>query len=440
MEVNNETNKLDSAQIAARCHEIQTGLGTTEVPEFEQLAFIGMAIRLALHIRGLPGIPFEIVKLVGYHYLGIPSTAIRTVLKLLDEVEFVRLGTEGRTIKTILPNVPYYEELYAIVGQYSDEIGLSEAEHLSIDLLHRLARSPQKLDALRDALGVDHTLFKRVIDIGKEGAYIRQHRARGRDILLAPAHFAENPDIFVDAIASGGAAQVEKLMEALKNMQGYPLALIEQTNKIGDVELSYEETQFLVRLAQDGIVKPPSLETPHAGENFFLFTPTPSGSALAPTKRDIYEKAMAIVAAIRQGQFLPRRFAIRSPGAVLYKLRSDLKLSKATTEAAQQYKNLVHLRIAKLVDVGHGYKRLEIIDTEENIEALDIAYELVSAGMASGIEVDADARKALQEDQTYIESVISRGKLQKARQIPITDKQAHQMSLLIDNLSSNSSI
>ena len=440
MAVNNEMNKIDSAQIAARCHEIQTGLGTTEVPEFEQLAVIGMAVRLALHIRGLPGIQFEIVKLVGYHYLGIPPVAMRTVLELLAEVEFVRLGTEGRTIKTILPNVPYYEELYAIVGQYSNEMGLTEAEHLSIDLLHRLARSPQKLDALRNTLGADHTLFKRVIEIGKAGAYIRQHRARGRDILLAPAHFSENPDIFVDAIARGGASQVEKLMEALKSMQGYPLALIEQKNKIGDIELSYEETQFLVRLAQDGIVKPPSLQTPHAGENFFLFTPTPSGSALAPTKRDIYERAMAIVAAIRQGQFLPKRYAICSPSAVLNTLRDDLKLHKATTEAAQQYKNLVHLRIATLVDVGYGYERLEIIDTEENVEALDIAYELVSAGMASGIEVDPDARKALQEDQTYIESVISRGKLQKTRKIPITEGQAHQMSLLIDNLSSNSPI
>ena len=430
--MNNETNKLDSAKTAARCHEIQTGLGTTEVPEFEQLAFIGMAVRLALHIRGLPGIPFEIVKLVGYHYLGIPPVAIRTVLELLDEVEFVRLGTEGHTIKTVLPNVPYYEELYTILGQYSDGIGLNEAERLSIDLLHRLARSPQKLDVLRDTLGIDHKLFKRVIAIGKEGAYIRQHRARGRDILLAPAHFSENPDIFVDAIARGGAAQVEKLIEALKNMQGYPLTLVEQKNKIGNVNLSSEETQFLVRLAQDGIVKPPSLQTPHAGENFFLFTPTPSGAALAPTKRDIYERAMAIVAAIRQGQFLPRNYAIRSPGAVLYRLRNDLKLKKATTEAAQQYRNLVHLRIATLTDMGHGYRRLEIIDTEENVEALGIAYELVSTGMASEIEVDADARKALQEDQTYIESVISRGSLQKTRQIPITEEQEYQMGLFLE--------
>ena len=385
-------NRPDSAEVAARCHEIQTGLGTTEVPEFEQLAIIGMAVRLALHIRGLPGIPFEIVKLVGYHYLGIPTVAMRTVLEVLDEVEFVRLGTEGKTIKTVLPDVPYYEELYETIGEYSADVGLNEAEQLSVELVHRLALSPQKLDALRNDLGADNRLFTRIVEVGKEGAYIKQHRARGRDILLAPAHFSENPEIFADAIAGGGADQVKKLMEALKDAQGYPLAVVEKTSKIGNTELSIDEIRLLLRLAQHGAVKPPSLTTPHAGQNFFLFTPTPAGAALAPTKRDIYEKAMAIVAAVRQGQFLPKRFAIRDPGAVLYRLRNDQELQGATTEAAQQYKNLVHLRIATLVDTGHGYKRLKIIDTEENIEALDIAYDLINAGVAKGIEVDAEAR------------------------------------------------
>ncbi|HTU91171.1 MAG TPA: hypothetical protein VMF69_13920, partial [Gemmataceae bacterium] len=55
-----------------------------------------------------------------------------------------------------------------------------------------------------------------------------------------------------------------------------------------------------------------------------------SGAALTATKRDIYEKAMAIVAAIRQGQFLPRQFAIVSvheaKGAkVYYIIRLDVR-------------------------------------------------------------------------------------------------------------------
>ena len=425
-----EKSKTTNTELAARCHEIQTGLGTTEVPEFDHLIIVGMAIRLALHIRGLAPIQFEVLKLVGYHYLGISQHAIRSVVELLADVEFVKLGTEGKTIKTVVSNVPYYEDLYETLGNYALDIGLNEAEQLSVELVHRLSRSPEKLDTLRTALGVENKVFMRAIEVGKEGSYLRSVRARGRDILLTPNYFSENPEVYADAVAGGGAPQIKKILGALKGAQGYPLSLVEDGKGIGQIKLTDDEIGLLLRLAQDGAVKPPSITTPHAGENFFLFTPTPSGAALAPSKREIYERAMAIVAAVRQGQFLPKKFAIREPGAVLYKLRCDLKLGKATTEAAQQYKNLVHLRVAQLLDVGNGYKQLQIIDTTENREALDIAYELVNAGAAQGIEVDEDARRALQQDQTYIESLISSGKLQKTKKVPITAEQQQELDLI----------
>ena len=162
--------KLSPEELAARCHEIQTGLGRTEVPEFEQIVLVGMAVRLALHIRGLPTIPFETVKLVSSHYLQIPPVAIRSVLELLDEVEFVRLGTSGKTIKNVLPDVPYYESLYSTLGDYTNQLTLTEAEQLSIELVQRLSVSPQKLDAIRNKIGADRKLFARTLKIGAEGA------------------------------------------------------------------------------------------------------------------------------------------------------------------------------------------------------------------------------------------------------------------------------
>jgi hypothetical protein len=151
---------------------------------------------------------------------------------------------------------------------------------------------------------------------------------------------------------------------------------------------------------------------------------------MAPTKRDIYERAMAIVAAIRQGQYLPKAYAIRSPGAVLYTLRNNLKLGRATTEAAQQYKKLVHLRIARLQDVGNGFSELQIIDTPENKEALDIAYALVDAGVASGTEVDQAARDALQQEQTYVESLVASGQLQQRKSVQLSEAQQLELQYL----------
>lgn len=418
------------AEVAARCHEIQTGLGLAEVPEFEQLQRIGMAVRLALHIRGLAAVKYETLKLVANHYLGIPVGGIKSILEVLAEVEFVKLQTEGKTIKAVVPNVPYYETLYDTLGTYANGAGFNEAEQLSVELLSRLSKAPEKIDTLKSHMGAETKLFDRAFDLGKQGSYLRVHRSRGRDVALSPTYFSENSDIYADMVAGVGSNQVKKLMTALHNMQGVPLSIIQSQKDIGGIKVSDDELNLLLRLAQDGAVKPPSITTSHSGEQFFLFTPTPSGAALAPTKRDIYEKAMAIVAAIRQGQFLPSKYAIRSPGAVLYRLKENMRLAKATTEATQQYQKLVHLRVARLVNVGGNFCQLQIIDTPENRESLSIAYNLVDAGVAAGTEVDEDARNALQQEHSFVESLVASGTLQRRHNVTLTQDQQLEM----DNL------
>jgi len=426
----NEPAETPPREIAARCHEIQTGLGMAEVPEFENLRKVGMAVRLALHIRGLPPVNYDTLRLVATHFLGIPSVAVKSILELLADVEFVKLQTEGNTINAVLPNVPYYETLYETLGTYATNEGFNEAEELSVDLLCRLSKAPEKLDTLKSKLGAESKLLTRAFAVGQEGAYLRLHRSRGREIALSPTYFSENEDIYADMVAGTGSPQVQKLLKAVRSLQGVPLSLIQKNKEIAGVPVSDEELNLLMRLAQDGAVKPPSITTQHAGEQFFLFTPTPAGAALAPTKRDIYEKAMAIVAAIRQGEFLPQRFRIRSAGAVLYTLNRDMKLNKASKEATHQYRKLVHLRVARLVDVGNGYSELHIIETRENREALKIAYDLVDAGVASGTEVDQSARDALQQDHAFVESLVSSGTLQRRHNVPITQEQQMEMETL----------
>jgi hypothetical protein len=115
---------------------------------------------------------------------------------------------------------------------------------------------------------------------------------------------------------------------------------------------------------------------------------------------------------------------------VLYTLRSNLRLGKATTEATQQYKQLTILRVARLVDVGNGYSEVEIVDTPENREALDIAYDLVAQGKTSGTEVDDTARKALQESQDYVESLIASADLRRRETVQLSEEQSEQLDLL----------
>jgi len=45
---------MDKKIAVARCHEIQLAIRDKEVPRFESIPEIGMAVQLALHIRGFP--------------------------------------------------------------------------------------------------------------------------------------------------------------------------------------------------------------------------------------------------------------------------------------------------------------------------------------------------------------------------------------------------
>jgi len=418
--------------IAARCHEIQTSLGYKVVPEFDDLVIIGMAVKVALHIRGLPLIDYEILKLVCHHFLDISPYVVERVIKLLAEIQFVTIQSEGKTIKAVLPFVPYYDDLYSGIGDYlTNEVKFSEPEQLALSIVNRLADAPENRDSLRQKIGADNNLFERNIDLGVKGRYLNIRRHRGRDIVINPTYFSENAEIFADHVAATNSSEVASLLELLKLNQGWPLSLIQEKNGIGLFTISNDQVRLLQRLAQDGMVKPPTITTPHSGENHFLFTPVPFAKNQSPMKRESHEKAMAIVAAIRQGQLLPAKYAIRNPGAVLYKLKTDLKFSRATTEFSHQYRNLVHLRIGQLIDVGYGFHEFRIIDTPDNLEALDMAYKLVTSGDVSGVEVDDDARNALQSDQKYIESLFASAKLRESETIRLDEQQEDELNTLL---------
>ncbi|MEA4897553.1 MAG: hypothetical protein VB115_04825 [Christensenellaceae bacterium] len=414
--------------VATRCHDIQASLGRKEVPEFEVLPKIGMLIRLSIHLRGLPPVKYEIAKQVAYYYLDIPSTQFKELVVTLAEIEFIRIDKEGDTIISILPSVPYFDDIYTQVGEYSKTVSMNEMEKLAIYILEKLSNSPNDRSNLF-SIGAEAKGIKRSLQIGEEGGYIIQGRARGKDIIYSPLFFIENADLYLDATAKSGSNSIKKVLELLRQNQGWPLALVMQTSEICGTKLSADEVLLLKRLAQDGAIKPPAITTSHHGENYFLFTPTPGYSKLHPGKKNIYEKATALVAAVRQGQLLPREYAIRNPYALLRSLK-ETKFLRATTEANEQYRALLPLRIGYLRETTSGYHQFRLHDTPENQEALEIAIQLVAEGTATGTEVNEEARIALQKDQSYIEALIASRKIRESEKIALSE----DMQMQIDDL------
>ena len=218
----NNNQVITSQEIAVRAHDITVCLERTTVPEFELLHTLGMAARLALHLRGVQAVKYDTIKNVATYILDFPTHAVKPVLALLADAEFVQLVSEGKTIKTIIPDIPYYDSLFRDLGVVAETSNLSEHEQFAVVLSQRLSSSPLVKETVYN-FGAEKQVVDRIVDIGKQAAFLSLKRARGRDVLLSPTYFSENKYAYADLVAAHGAGRVKKIIKLLKQNQGWPL-------------------------------------------------------------------------------------------------------------------------------------------------------------------------------------------------------------------------
>ena len=424
-----QLNQTNSIEVVNKCHDIQVSLENKSVPEYESILEIGMMVRLSLHLRGLPLINYDILKLVADYYLQIPALVLKNIVQYLAEIEFVKIDKEGSTIKSILPTVPYFDDVYEIIGEFADnEKHFNEYEQYALEILKRLSETPLHKSSLFE-IGAEKKTVNRTLDIGTQGGFLVERKARGKNIILSPTYFMENAELYTDLVAKSGAKSIEKINRLLKQSQGWPLAVIEQNQELCGTHLTIDEISLLRRLAFDVAIKPPSIQTSHHGNNYFMFTPTQGTVRIRPGKKEIYERATALVASVRQGQLLPAQYAIKYPYRLLLSFKEKGFLN-ANTEAFEQYKKLAVIRMCRLEDIGGGWHKLVLNDTPENKEALDIAISLLHNDMILGTEVDENVRFALRQDQQYIEAQRAAIKLRESQTVVLGEEQQFE----IDNL------
>ncbi|TAZ73897.1 hypothetical protein ELH70_15140 [Rhizobium ruizarguesonis] len=394
-----------SKKIAELSFDLQSGLAAFDVPDYDDLKTVGMAATLAIHIKGLGEIDYGVLRGVSGYYMGIPSTALDTVLRILKEVGHVELVENGRKITAVIPNIPIFDEVYSGIGEYiKSECSFNEHEETVLAILSSLQDAPANHDALLTSSGADKNVFKRTLEIGETSGLISSHLARGRNILISPIYFADNLDGLADAAVAAGASNLKSTLKHLKGNQGWPLSIALAEGRIGTVNLNPVERSLVEKLSAEGMIKPPTIKFGSKSESF-IFTPRPGGARLNAANREIYERAMALIAAVRKGQLLPDQYQIKYPLKILEALR-DKGFLGSNSEAGTQYHNLVVLRVGTLKPGARGMQ-FHLLKTDENKEALRLAIKLLSTGSLSGMEVNKDARLALTKDETYIQSLIS---------------------------------
>jgi hypothetical protein len=417
-------------KIAEFAYDLHSGLSAHQISEFDDLHTIGMAATLAIHIKGLGEIEYEILRKVSDHFMSIPSIALERVLGVLEEVGFAKLIRQGRKISRVIPNIPVFNDVYERIGDFaSSECSLNSHEQAILQILEALQDAPQNRDGLFNKLGIEKPLFDRCITIGSKSGILSEHQARGRSILISPFYFADNLDGLADTAAAIGANAIKSTLNKVRKNQGWPLSLIASSGEIGGIKLDPTERILIEKLSEEGVIKPPTIRF-GAQSQSFVFTPKPGKTRLNAANREIYERAMALVSAVRKGQLLPARFAIRSPFLILQALR-DRGYLRSNSEAKDQYQNLIVLRVAVLKPAGSGQWQLHLNKTTENVAALDLAINLLRTGSLANMEVNQEARIALTKDEEYIQSLISATELKK-RQKQIKDEQAsHEFEQLL---------
>ncbi|MDQ7735109.1 hypothetical protein QT231_20615 [Halomonas sp. SpR1] len=109
---------IKGRQLVELSYDIQSGLGNVDVPDFDSMRTMGMSATLAMHLRGLPEIEYEVLRKVSDFFFSIPSYALKESLNILAEIEYVQLVTNGAKIVSVIPDVPRFQDLYDGVGNY----------------------------------------------------------------------------------------------------------------------------------------------------------------------------------------------------------------------------------------------------------------------------------------------------------------------------------
>lgn len=420
---------MDIRSAVELAHDVQLGLGSLDVPDFDRMRTMGMASTLAMHIRGLGEIPFEVMRKVSDHYFDIPSFALREVIEILEEIGFVQVSRKGKSIDSIIPDVPRFQDVHEGIGQYFTFSELNEHEQGTLTILSELQKKPENRDRLTHSTGIPIPLLNRCVEIGQTGNYMKQFRARGKDILTSPFYFADNLQSLADITAKVGADDIAKVLDIVKNNQGWPLSILEKRLQVGGVTLTTAQKELLLTMCQEGILKPPSIDFKTKRESF-IFTPAPGGKRLDASNREIYERAMALVSCVRKGQLLAEEYKIHRPVALLSALR-DRGYLGANSEARMQYSNLVFLKVGVLKSTGHGRFQFHLIKNEENKKALDLALGLLQSGQMADLSVNESARLALSKDEKYIQSIIAAAELKKRGKLELDGDTAGQFEQLL---------
>lgn len=391
---------MEKLNLGLRAQDFHEGLRETKTfgPKeayFGNTLLIGKAAVLAMHLRGLLYIDDHIVLKFAAGQLGIGVLELPSVLRELEEIDFVSVIRSGEEIKRVDIRVPEFRTGYEDLGARWQDLRPTEIEQASIQTLDSLLTIPTKEGNLIKSLGMKPEEYSILHDVMESGQLLRIQTVAGDRVAYSPLAVDSNPTAYLEW-TDRFPARVSEAIEVLIEHQGLPISdpIVSENTALKDAI----QTGVLVPVQVKGVT----------GEQQFLFAPR---GGLTSEERIILDKARAILACVRYGQKFAAGRPIHNPKRILETLRDKKRFGRGHPDLYTQYGALVEKFIGHPVDEGGGRWNFEVYDTPENIKALDIAISLLEIGETPTAKIDLGVRKAIVTTGDYLSPISTRVRL-----------------------------
>jgi len=388
---------VDNYTAGLRCQDVNAGLRTFDsasgrLTPVKKTRLVGMAADLASLVRDRDLISdMEALETVAASELDIPSTSFDTVLELLEEAELVELTRAKGGVSGLTSSVPYYRDLYEILGSAWSGRSPTQLEEELLAVVNHLAMSPIASDSLVETVGVEKSDVDRLLALGTDSQLIKAVSGVDGTILYSPYTAFEQPELLSDLAEKHGSEQLQSEFAALKARQG--------------LAVTPESHPLIHDAIARGLIMAPSVHLPGGkAEQPFATLPYTLDKDLLRGQKPVLDKALAVIACVRCGEEFGGYSSLSNPVFAVNALLSYGELEPHSS-SSRQYRLMRNKGILQFgpdkQPWGH-WVTPQLIDTPDNRQALEIARDLLMMGEAMSGRQAEGARELLSSDARYL--------------------------------------
>ncbi|MFI5560710.1 hypothetical protein ACIA2T_15655 [Amycolatopsis japonica] len=385
---------MDPFDEGLRCQDVHAGLRNVDpnsgaLTPLADTQIIGMAASLAALIRGQDVIgDAQALRAVAAEQLDVNQFAFDDVIRALADIEFIQgVQTAGGKIVRFTENVPYYDDLYTELGGVWRARQPTELEQQMVALVDHLADTPVPVEELAARTGLDTAAVPQLLEVGDRAELVKTIPLLDGDVVYSPFFGFENPEVVGDLVREHGPAELADAFAALRGEQGMPITAAQPV---------------LQDAIARGLLLAPAVDLPDRTVQPFAALPYTLDRDLLRGRKPVLEKALAVLACLRCGQYFGGATSLPATALVdvIDKLLDPHRgILQPHSSHARQYR-LMHsagiIAFAPDSMPGGSWVRPRFIDTDDNREALRIARDLITHGEpVEGRVGDAEARAAL---------------------------------------------